>query len=36
LKAMLKGNMIKNCPLTAADVDITEKILAHNFRETMQ
>ena len=25
-KAMLKGNVIKNCPVTAADVDIAEKI----------
>ena len=25
-KAMLKGNVIKNCPITAADVDIAEKI----------
>ena len=27
-KAMLKGNVIKNCPVTAADVDIAEKIYA--------
>ena len=25
-KAMLKSNIIKNCPVTAADVDIAEKI----------
>ena len=25
-KAMLKGNVIKNCPVTAADVDIAENI----------
>ena len=25
-KAMLKGNVIKNCPVTTADVDIAEKI----------
>ena len=25
-KAMLKGIIIKNCPITAADVDIAEKI----------
>ena len=25
-KAMLKGNVIKNCPVPAADVDIAEKI----------
>ena len=25
-KAMQKGNVIKNCPVTAADVDIAEKI----------
>ena len=25
-KAMLKGNMIKNCPVTAADEDIEKKI----------
>ena len=24
-KVMLKGNVIKNCPVTAADVDIAEK-----------
>ena len=24
-KAMLKGNVIKNCPVTTADVDIAEK-----------
>ena len=25
-KAMLKGNVIKNCPVTSADVDIAEKL----------
>ena len=25
-KAMAKGNIIKNCPVTATDVDIAEKI----------
>ena len=25
-KAMVKGNIIKNCPVTATDVDIGEKI----------
>ena len=31
-KAMLKSNIIKNCPVTAADVDIAEKFMDQQFQ----